>query len=209
MTLLEELKSYLLELGCRPGEKIPTEMELAAHFKVSRGKVREATTALCLQGMLDKKARRGTVIKSLDPDSAGSDLLFRFSLSDIDPADFKEARRVIERAIMPLSVRRITPVLLRELEVLVERMEDRSMTPEVADAADRDFHLVLLKACGNRTLQTFGQVIQALFREQYRRQYRTPELLERAAAAHRRLLTALKNSDEAAAVELIANHIRD
>ena len=100
MTLLEELKSYLLELGCRPGEKIPTEMELAAHFKVSRGKVREATTALCLQGVLDKKARRGTVIKSLDPDSAGSDLLFRFSLSDIDPADFKEARRVIERAIM-------------------------------------------------------------------------------------------------------------
>ena len=83
------------------------------------------------------------------------------------------------------------------------------MTPEAADAADRDFHLVLLKACGNRTLQTFGQVIQALFREQYRRQYRTPELLERAAAAHRRLLTALKNSDEAAAVELIANHIRD
>ena len=112
MTLLDALKNYLRENGYRSGEKIPTEMELAAHFNVSRSRIREATTTLCLQGILDKKARRGTVIRSMDPESAGSDLLFRFSLDNVDPADYLEARKVIERAVMPLTVRRITPVML-------------------------------------------------------------------------------------------------
>ena len=88
MTLLDALKNYLRENGYRSGEKIPTEMELAAHFNVSRSRIREATTTLCLQGILDKKARRGTVIRSMDPESAGSDLLFRFSLDNVDPADY-------------------------------------------------------------------------------------------------------------------------
>lgn len=209
MTLLEELKRYLAAKPFRPGEKIPTELELAARFGVSRGKIREATSALCFQGVLDKKARRGTVVKSLDPDSAGSDLLFRFSLSDVDPADFGEARRVIERAIIPLTVRRITPAQLRELAELVDRMESLIGNPGEADIADRDFHLLLLKSCGNRALQTFGQVIQSLFREQYRRKYWTPERLAAAVADHRRLLAALRDSDEAAAIELITHHFRE
>ena len=209
MTLLDALKNYLRENGYRSGEKIPTEMELAAHFNVSRSRIREATTTLCLQGILDKKARRGTVIRSMDPESAGSDLLFRFSLDNVDPADYLEARKVIERAVMPLTVRRITPVMLRQLENLTEKMEDPGTSPEEADLADRDFHLLLLKACGNRTLQVFGRVLQALFREEFRRQYRLPGLVRAAAAEHRKLVTALKNSDEAEAVELIANHIRE
>ena len=169
MTLLDALKNYLRENGYRSGEKIPTEMELAAHFNVSRSRIREATTTLCLQGILDKKAR----------------------------------------AVMPLTVRRITPVMLRQLENLTEKMEDPATSPEEADLADRDFHLLLLKACGNRTLQVFGRVLQALFREEFRRQYRLPGLVRAAAAEHRKLVTALKNSDEAEAVELIANHIRE
>ena len=129
MTLLDALKNYLRENGYRSGEKIPTEMELAAHFNVSRSRIREATTTLCLQGILDKKARRGTVIRSMDPESAGSDLLFRFSLDNVDPADYLEARKVIERAVMPLTVRRITPVMLRQLENLTEKMEDPGTSP--------------------------------------------------------------------------------
>ena len=111
--------------------------------------------------------------------------------------------------VMPLTVRRITPVMLRQLENLTEKMEDPATSPEEADLADPDFHLLLLKACGYRTLQVFGRVLQALFREEFRRQYRLPGLVRAAAAEHRKLVTALKNSDEAEAVELIANHIRE
>ena len=208
MNLLNELKRYLREGNFRPGEKIPTELELAAHFGVSRGRIREATTTLCQLGILDKKARRGTVIRAVDPEAAGSDLLFRLSLDESDPADFLEARKVIERAVMPLTVRRITPTQLRKLELLTDTMESPGVSAETADLADRDFHLLLLEASGNRTLRIFGQVLQALFREQFRRQYRRPELIVAAAAEHRKLIAALKNSDEAAATEWILHHIK-
>ncbi len=209
MNLLDELKGYLREGKFRPGEKIPTELELAAHFGVSRSRIREATTTLCQLGILDKKARRGTVIRAVDPEAAGSDLLFRLSLDENDPADFLEARKVIERAVMPLTVRRITPAQLRKLELLTDTMESSGVSAETADLADRDFHLLLLEASGNRTLRIFGQVLQALFREQFRRQYRRPDLIAAAAAEHRQLIAALKHSDKAAAEEWILHHIKE
>jgi len=209
MQLLTQLKTMLLQENYKPGDKIPTESELATRFGVSRGKIREAATTLCQLGILDKKARRGTVVKSLDTDSVGDDLYFRFSLADINPADFVEARKVIEKAVIPLIVRRITPAQLQLLADQLTVMEHPGLPPEEIDRADREFHLILLKSCGNHTLQTFGQVIQALFAEEHRRRYWSPERFARAAADHRQLIAALKNSDEAAAIAIIANHFQE
>jgi DNA-binding FadR family transcriptional regulator len=206
--LLDQFKRYLLEQGYQPGDKISTEEELAAHFGVGRHKIREAAGTLCQMGVLDKKARRGTVVRSLDPESAGRDLQFRFALAAFDPADYQEARVVLERAILPLAIRRMTPAILHELETTVETMEANLTVPEVADAADREFHLLLLKACGNRTLQAFGQVIQALFRREYRQRYWTEEAQRSSAADHRHLVEAIDASDIEQALTIMAGHFK-
>lgn len=208
MLPLSELKRYLLEKKYRPGEKIATEMELANHFQVSRNKIREATTTLCQLGILEKKARRGTVLKAIDADSIGSDLRFRFALADFNPADFMEARRVIEKAILPLAIKRISPVMLAELEKAVLEMKKNLAEPEAADAADRRFHLILLQACGNRTLQAFGQVIQTLFRKENRRRFWTTENFTAACDDHLRLIEAVRNGDTDTATAIMDRHFK-
>lgn len=208
MKLLEELKKYLLEKGYKPGDKIPTEYELANHFKVSRGKIREAANTLSQLGILEKKARRGTILKSLDPESVSDDLKFRFSLVEFNSYDFQEAREVIENAILPLALKRMTPALLNELEQTAEAILKNVQEPEKADRADQRFHLILLEACGNKTLQTFGQVIQILFSEENRRHYRSEELILAAANDHVQLVQAIKDSDNEKAIEIMANHLK-
>ncbi len=208
MKLLEELKKYLLEKGYKPGDKIATEYELSTHFKVSRGKIREAANTLAQLGILEKKARRGTILKSLDPDSVSDDLRFRFSLVDFNPADFMEAREVIENAILPLALKRMTPTLLNELEQAAEDILKYIQEPEKADQADQRFHLILLEACGNKTLQTFGQVIQTLFREENRQQYWAEGKILAAANDHIQLVQAIKDSDYEKASNIMAQHFK-
>ncbi len=208
MHLLTEVKKFMLERGYKPGDKIATEQELSTHFGVSRNKIREATTTLCQLGILEKKARRGTIVKDLDHETISSDLQFRFSMIDVNPADFQEARIVMEKAILPLAIKRITPILLDELEKAVNIMETNQDKPETFDNADREFHLILVKACGNQTLQAFGQLIQALFQKQYRKKYWTEERFRQAAIDHNELLDAIKSGDESTAFQLISNHFK-
>ncbi len=208
MELLEQFKTFLIKKEYKPGDKIATEMELAAHFQVSRSKIREAANTLSQLGILEKKARRGTILKSLNPKSVGNDLKFRFAMADFNPADFQETRCVVEKAILPLTVKRITPVLLNELEKAAAEMKNNLSEPKKADAADQKFHLILLEACGNQTLQAFGQVIQALFSNENRQKYWSAEKMSSASEEHCQLVQAIKDSDTEEAVEIMAKHFK-
>ena len=207
-SLLEQFKKFLIDKGYKPGDKIATEMELSGYFKVSRAKVRETAHTLSQLGILEKKARRGTILKSLDPESVSDDLKFRFSLGNFNPADFQEARSVIEKAIVPLAVKRMTPSLLKNLEDAATIMLDNCSKPELADEADRSFHLILLEACGNQTLQAFGQVIQSLFTKENRRKYWSKDNVKTAANEHIQLIQAIKDSDVAGALNIISKHFK-
>ncbi len=210
MNLTEQLQQHLLERGYRPGERIEPELELAEHFGVARAKIREVLNAFCQEGLLERHPRRGTVVRDLDVLRAGRDLDFRFQLGGLDPADAWEARRVIELAILPLVVRRITPAQVRDAAACIDRMEARLEEPaavEAIDAEDQAFHLALLSACGNRTLQCFAGVIAGLFREAVRRPFRTPEKFRATIKKHRELLAAIRADDVEAACRLMDEHL--
>src|SRR3954471_13842718 len=45
--------------------KLPTEPELADHFSVSRGTIREAIRSLTLEGLVEARGRQGTFVRRL------------------------------------------------------------------------------------------------------------------------------------------------
>lgn len=205
--LLADLKHYLIEHGFKPGDRIDTEVQLAKRFAVSRARIREATTTLCQLGVLESRPRRGTIIKSFDPLATGEHLGFHFAVVGLPAADSREARLIIERAILPLAVRRITPAGLEELKTAIRRMEAATNDREVYNA-DRDFHLALLRACGNQTLQAFSQVILGIFEQQYTRHHIPPEVLERSLLEHKELARKIEEGDARGAVQVLNQHLR-
>jgi GntR family transcriptional regulator, transcriptional repressor for pyruvate dehydrogenase complex len=205
--LLEDLKKLLVDERLKPGDRVATEVALAKRFQVSRARIREATTTLSQLGILESRPRRGTVIKSFDPVLTGEHIGFHFAVGGLPLADSREARIVIERAIMPLVVRRITPSGIGELKEATHRMETATTDKEVFDA-DRDFHVCLLKACGNQTLQAFSQVIMGIFDQQAQYLDLEPDTRERSIAEHRELIRKLEAEDADGALQVLTRHLR-
>src|SRR5947208_14828114 len=64
--VLRSLQQYILTQGLRPGDRLPTERELAAELGVSSNTVREALKSLETIGALTRKPRHGTVLQTVD-----------------------------------------------------------------------------------------------------------------------------------------------
>jgi GntR family transcriptional repressor for pyruvate dehydrogenase complex len=207
VSLRHQFQQYLAAAGLRPGGRVEPELRLAERFGVSRGKIRELLTGLCHQGVLVRAPRRGTMVRELNPGELGESLSFRFGLAGLDPADAWEARLIIETAVIPLAVRRVTPVQMEKLEQLYARMAGHLDDPQEVDLADRDFHLTLLDACGNRTLAMFAGVISRLFNPDLRTEYWRPDDIRRGLEEHRAILDAIRQDNPALAADLLKSHL--
>ena len=84
--IVEQIKSYSapervvkqflknLETGVmKPGQKLPTQDQLAGQFGVSRSSVREAMNALSMMGYLEITQGKGSFIKKELPRNGGSE----------------------------------------------------------------------------------------------------------------------------------------
>lgn len=206
--LSEQIRSHILDQGYTPGTKIETEEELAELFGVSRYKIRTVLGAFVQQGILTKSPRRGTYVNEFNPEATSKDLLFQYRVGDFDLNEFIEARIVIEQAIIPLVIRRITPAQITKLNKAIDRMVEKKHTPKQADSADQDFHLELIRSAGNDLLSSFSSVVTLLFhREEYRSKYWDPETVERLANEHRLILDAIVDGDEQLALRRHGEHL--
>ncbi|UXU83670.1 GntR family transcriptional regulator [Mammaliicoccus sciuri] len=59
----EDLLSKIEYEDYKVGDKIPNEVDLATHYKVSRPTVRQAINALVIDGFLERRKKRGTIVR--------------------------------------------------------------------------------------------------------------------------------------------------
>lgn len=185
-----------------PGAKLPGERELAERFGVSRVTIREAAVALQTAGRVDIRPGSGVYVREAPSTApAGLPLVSAFEVT--------EARLLFESEAAALAAPIISEEDLLRLEVLVAAMSGES--PDLtADEADKQFHLVIAGASGNRAVI---HTINTLWR------MRT-ELAEVKAAhasicakddssridEHAEVLEALKRRDAAAARAAMRRH---
>lgn len=202
-----KFRQYLHAGEFRAGDRLETELTLARRFAVPRGAMREVIMHFCHLGVLERVKNRGTFVSELSGEQLEADLMLRFELAGGSYEELKEARLVLETAIMPLVARRLAPAGIEALRTNIDRMAALRETPEAADALDRDFHLLLLDQSQNPTLKLFAQVILRLFRRQFRVRFQTPEAVDRTEVEHRAILAALVAGDADEARRILTAHI--
>lgn len=125
----------------KPGDRLPTERELAIQFGVSRPTLREALIALEILGMIEAKHGYGIlVVENKGREAPISD-------SEIGAFELIEARRVFEGEVAAMAANLVTDEQITELERLIDQMEDPDQLK--AEAADRDFHIAVANITGN------------------------------------------------------------
>lgn len=130
----------------KPGERLPTERDLARQYGVSRPTLREALIALEIQGRIEIRHGQGILVSEADAKS------FAVTDSEIGAFELIEARRMIEGEVAAMAASQIQDEHIAELEVLVAQMNDAN--PERAEVADRAFHVLIAKLTGNGALVT-------------------------------------------------------
>ncbi len=116
----------------RPGEAIPSEMELAARFKVSQGTVRKAVDALAADNLLVRRQGKGTFVST----HAAQNVQYRFlRLMPNDGPIVGAQRRFIDcrRLRAPADVARSLGLKSGEAVVNVRRVLSFDGSPTVLD----------------------------------------------------------------------------
>ncbi len=161
------LVDYLLSGGVEPGERMPSERQLAEAFGVGRSAVREAIAALSLIGLIEVRHGDGTYLKRPDSPLLPQVVEWGLLLGEQRTIDLVEARQLIEVDIAGLAASRRTDEDLVDLARILARMEREAREgAETAEFVDADvaFHLRLADMARNSALRDVLSSIQALLR---------------------------------------------
>jgi GntR family transcriptional repressor for pyruvate dehydrogenase complex len=187
----------------KPGDRLPTERELALQYGVSRPSLREAMIALEILGLIEAKHGLGITVSHKKKRAPA------FTDAEIGAFELIEARRLLEAEVAALAATLISEEQIAELEALVQKMGDAD--PVKAEKADREFHILIAQSTGNGALTTCVENL-------WDWRYHSPlarNVLSRAAdlgmndriAEHTDILTALKNRSVAAARQAMHEHM--
>lgn len=208
----EQLLRLITELRLQPGDRMPTELELASRLGTSRTVVREAVKILSAIGRVRAQKGRGLYVAN-DDGMLGSSRWGGFFLpTDLDHVYMLfEFRRVQEAAASRLAAIRATPAELRAIEAAAESCREGYVTGQAAlfDTGDDDFHLGIAAASHNPFL-----VVAVSEARRLQRQSSTIGLhgtvgghAEEAIAEHAAIHQAIRDGDPEAAAEAATIHL--
>ncbi len=158
------IKQLIIDEGLKPGDRLPTEQEMADRFGVSRVSVREATKALSFLGIIHAAPRRGLTIGEVDMSRVTEYLGFHFALGSYPKRELLQTRLVIESGALPY----ISQAMATQGDLfdrLVQLIEASKPIVSVRQrmASDLAFHHELIAASGMGPLRVFDDLLQIFF----------------------------------------------
>lgn len=202
----EQIKQFIVEHKLVPGDRLPTETQLAEKLGVSRLSLREATKALEFLGIIESKTGVGLTVGRIDMVRVTEHLGFHSGLLDVDPQQLIDSRVILETGVLPHVVRRMKEDKTIEagLRDLVRQFESaRDLKTFIA--LDIRFHRSLLEASGLQPLVAFGDLLHVFF-QRFRESIKRADWAD-GAESHRRLVDYLAKSKLTAATTELRKHI--
>lgn len=202
----EQIKQYIVERKLVPGDRLPTETQLAEMLGISRLSLREATKALEFLGIVESKTGVGLTVGRIDMERVTEHLGFHSGLLDVDPQQLIDSRVILETGVLSHVVRRMQkdPAIEVRLREIVQQFESaRDLKTFIA--LDIQFHRSLLEASGLQPLVAFGDLLHVFF-QRFRESVKQAGW-KRGVESHRRLVDFLANGKLDDATAELRKHI--
>nr|WP_246062373.1 FadR/GntR family transcriptional regulator [Haloactinospora alba] len=204
----ERIKTMIADGTLSPGDRLPTERELAGELGVSRSSMREAIRALTTLGVLEVRHGSGVYVSALRP----RDLLDTFSvLAEVSQGqtliEVLQVRRMLEPAATALAAARADEEQLNRLGTILDRIEGGGSEGETV-AADLTFHQAIVDITGNATLAAINDGLSSrTFNARVWHGHREAGLTARLREDHERIYRGLLNRDPEAARAAATMHV--
>ncbi|MBO1581869.1 MULTISPECIES: FadR/GntR family transcriptional regulator [Bacillus] len=146
-----------------PGSKLPTEMELAELFGVSRMPIREALSVLRAMGLISSQQGGGSYVEEVIPTSLSQ----HFHIQKADEESIRhlfEMRKILEPEAAYLAACRRTPDELERIREVLKWMEhDFTFKDKTGREADFEFHRTIIQATHNSVMVLMLENLSSLY----------------------------------------------
>ncbi len=155
LQVYEEIKNYIVRYNFKPGDKLPTEMEMSEKLGVSRNVLREALKTLEIIGVVSSKPGVGMTLNGFNSNILSSVIFLNLIADGVDLiTQTQEVRKVLEMGFSQKCFETITASQIEKLEECLEKMKNESDSVELY-AIDSEFHRTLYKNVKNDVLVAF------------------------------------------------------
>lgn len=186
--VVESIIQLLISGQMKPGDKLPTEMELMEILNVSRPVLREALSSLESLGVINRKTREGTFFNNKISSHPFSIML---SLAHDNLQAMVEARMALELGLITIAAEKISDEDLKRLKQTIEIIEN-SKDQDYGEA-DIEFHRIIALSANNQIVEGMvDSLIVTLVKINSEIKVREPE---RTIEHHRAIYKALEKRD--------------
>jgi GntR family transcriptional repressor for pyruvate dehydrogenase complex len=200
--VIEEIKRQLIGGTYKPGDRLPSETELAAKLNVSRATVREAMKALVKMNVVNVIQGKGTFVTK-QPGLMDNPLEFYSLIQTSNIQSLFETRLLIEPQAAALAAERATP---EDLELI--RMEAERINESVnGDMFVNGFHEALAHATHNPILEWLIAGIEKLVNANAQLIEEVSGVLEQSIYYHMEIYKAVRDHDQEQAKNCMIKHL--
>jgi len=208
--IIKQIKKIITDGNLKPGDKLPSERELAEKFLVGRTTIREALKALSYTKII-VRTKDGTFVNenvlNYFSDSFNEKLIAKY----IDLEDLHEARKLIEVKNASLAAQKATK---EDISILQKNLFDMKQCINKNDISkyiltNIIFHETVAEIAQNRILYEFFVAIKRLLKESQVMIIKYPGIMELSLKQHEIIYKAIKKGKKCEAEEAMLIHLND
>lgn len=211
--VVRQIELLILRGILRPGERLPSERDLAERLGVSRPSLREAIASLQDAGLLKARANSGIYVADVLGSAFSPALVKLFGDHEEAVFDYLDFRRDMEGLAAERAARLGSDTDLAVVDEVFTRMEAAhgKRNPSDEAQADADFHMAIIEASHNVVMLHMMRSMYELLKQGvfYNRKIMFQQRTTRSALLdqHRAINSALQSRDGPAARAAIEAHI--
>ncbi|MDI7861639.1 FadR family transcriptional regulator [Rhizobiaceae bacterium n13] len=208
--LLPDLAAHLYSFSNEDNGRTPSERELAEHFSVSRGQIREALAILEAMRIVERRAKSGIYLTTTQA-SVEAMALFAKAGVPLDPLliyETVELRKIHEIKAAELACSRATEENFERLREILKASEERLAAGEGIAREDRDFHLEIVRATKNSIFHRVCSVYYMMGEQRLPIYFSDPQRGRQSHEEHLRIYEALERRDGNLAQALMNAHLQ-
>lgn len=212
-SVVRQIEQLILRGILRPGERLPSERDLADKLGVSRPSLRDAIADLADRGLLVSRAGSGVFVAEMLGSAFSPALTQLFSTHDEAVIDYISFRRDMEGLAAERAATFGSETDLKLIDTIFAKMEQAHQKRDPSDEAqlDAEFHMAIIEASHNVIMLHMLRSMFELLRQGvfYNRQvmFRNRMTRDQLLDQHRAINAGIQARDPVAARAAIGAHM--
>ena len=206
-SIVTEIREQIQSGVLKPGDKLPSERELAEMMDVSRNSLREALRTLEMMNYVEIRSGEGVFVKEVSINDLVDPIIDAISVDNVLLFDLLDVREIIEVETARRAAVNGTEEDFLKIKTAIERAEKRVANSGIGLDEDHGFHLAIAEATHNQAFLMIFILISEALMKNMEATLTIPGQPEKTIADHKAVCKAICSRQPEKAAHLMKDHI--